>query len=62
MQHILLECAAYERERQQFSQELGRMGVDTISIKVLLGNGIRQSRIHELLFKYLNKTGIVNRI
>lgn len=62
VQHILLECAAYERERQQLSQELGRMGVDTISIKVLLGNGIRQSRIHELLFKYLNKTGIVNRI
>lgn len=38
------------------------MGVDTISIKVLLGNGTRQSRIHELIFKYLNKTGIVNRI
>jgi len=61
VQHILLECAAYEWERQQLIayewerqqliQELQWMGIDTISMKVLLGNGSRQSTIHELIFK-----------
>ncbi len=51
--HILFECCAYERERVQLMQELGRLGVDDISLKVLLGNGSRQSRVHEILFKYL---------
>ncbi len=44
--HIIFECCAYERERVQLMQELGRLGVDDISIKVLLGNGSRQSRVH----------------
>ncbi len=50
--HIIFECCAYERERVQLMQELGRLGVDDISLKVLLGNGSRQSRVHEILFKY----------
>ncbi len=53
--HILFECPAYERERFQLIQELGWLGVDNISLKVLLGNGSRQSRVHEILFKYLKK-------
>ncbi len=40
-------------------QELGRLGVDDISLKVLLGNGSRQSRVHEILFKYLKNTGTI---
>ncbi len=49
--HILFECSAYERERFQLIQELGWVGVDNISLKVLLGNRSRQSRVHEILFK-----------
>ncbi len=41
-------------------QELGRMGVDDISLKVLLGNVSRQSRVHEILFKYLKNTGTID--
>ncbi len=44
--HILFECPAYERERFQLIQELGWLGVDKISLKVLLGNGSRQSRVN----------------
>ncbi len=44
--HIIFECSAHERERVQLMQELGRLGVDDISLKVLLGNGSRQSRVH----------------
>ncbi len=40
-------------------QELGRLGVDDISLKVLLGNRSRQSRVHEILFKYLKNTGTI---
>ncbi len=40
------ECPAYERERFQLIQELGWLGVDKISLKVLLGNGSRQSRVN----------------
>ncbi len=43
-------------------QELWRLGVDDISLKVLLGNGSRQSRVHEILFKYLKNTGTIDRI
>ncbi len=43
-------------------QELGRLGVDNISLKALLGNGSRQSRVHEILFKYLKNTGTIDRI
>ncbi len=57
--HIIFECCAYERERVQLIQELGRLGVDDISLKVLLGNGSRQSRVHDILFKYLKNTGTV---
>ncbi len=53
--HIIFECSAYERERVQLMQKLGRLGVDHISLKVLLGNGSRQSRVHSMLFKYLEK-------
>ncbi len=59
---ILIECSAYERERFQLIQELGWLGVDNISLKVLLGNGLRQSRVHEILFKYLKNTGTIDRI
>ncbi len=44
--HILFECPAYERERFQLIQELGWLGVDKISLKVLLGNGSTQSRVN----------------
>ncbi len=44
--HILSECSAYERERVQLMQELGRLGVDNILLNILLGNGSRQSRVH----------------
>ncbi len=44
--HIIFECYAYEKERVQLMQELGRLGVDNISLKELLGNGSRQSRVH----------------
>ncbi len=60
--HILIECSAYERERFQLIQELCWLGVDNISLKVLLGNGLRQSRVHEILFKYLKNTGTIDRI
>ncbi len=45
--HILIECSAYEREIFLLIQELGWLGVDHISLKVLLRNGSRQSRVHE---------------
>ncbi len=60
--HILFECPAYERERFQLIQELGWLGVDKISLKLLLGNGSRQSRVNEILFKYLKNTGTIDRI
>ncbi len=60
--HILFESSAYERERVQLMQELGRLGVDNIYLKVLLGNGSRQSIVHEILFKYLKNTGTIDRI
>ncbi len=60
--HIIFECCAYERERVQLIQELGRLGLDDISLKVLLGNVSRQSRVHELLFKYLKNTGTTDKI
>ncbi len=41
-------------------QELGRLGVDNISLKVLLGSGSRQSRVHYILFKYLKNTGTID--
>ncbi len=42
MMHILFEWSVYERDIFQLIQELGWLGVD-ISLKVLLGNGSRQS-------------------
>ncbi len=60
--HILIECSAYEREIFQLIQELGWMGVDHISLKVLLRNMSRQSRVHEKIFKYLKNTGTIDRI
>lgn len=48
VKHILNECSAYERERFKLIQELGQLGVDNISLKVLLGNGSKQSRIYEI--------------
>ncbi len=37
--HIIFECDAYEREILQLIQELGWLGTDNISLKLLLGNG-----------------------
>lgn len=37
--HIIFECDAYERERLQLIQELGWLGTDNVSLKLLLGNG-----------------------
>ncbi len=39
-------------------QELGKLGVD-ISLKVLLGNGSRQLKVHEILFEYRKNTETV---
>lgn len=60
--HIILECPAYERERFDLIQELGQLEDKVISLKVLLGNGLRQSKIHEILIKYLGNIGIMHRI
>lgn len=42
VQHILLDCVAYDRERQQLIQELNQLEIDSMSVKVLLGNRSRQ--------------------
>ncbi len=39
--HIIFECSAYKRERVQLMQELGRLGVDNISLKVLLRKRVK---------------------
>lgn len=48
VEHILLKCVAYERERFQLSQELELMGTDNLSLQVLL-NKLKQSKIYEEL-------------
>ncbi len=49
--HILFEWSVYERDIFQLIQELGWLGVENISLKLLLGNGSRQS---EYINYYLN--------
>ncbi len=40
-------------------QELEKLGVDDISLKLSLGNGSRQLKVHEILFEYRKNTETV---
>ncbi len=56
--HVLLESTTYNRERMKLIQSLKDGGV---SLKELLGDGINY-RIQTEVFRFLNDTGLVNRI
>lgn len=47
------------RERRQLIEELRWLGIDNVLLKVLLGNGSRQSRL-KILFKCLKKTVVMD--
>ncbi len=59
--HVLLECTTYNRERIKLIQSLKDGGVNNYSLKELLGDGINH-RIQNEVFRFLNDTGLVNRM
>ncbi|MGL6083183.1 MAG: hypothetical protein ACRC4N_12280, partial [Gammaproteobacteria bacterium] len=54
IEHVLIVCDAYERERFLLNQALRSLGINHLSPQVMLGNGPKQSRIlHELIIVFI---------
>ena len=62
VEHVLLKCEAYARERFKLFQALREMEMEVFSIKALLGNGPKQFKIYEEVFHFLKDTHLSNRI
>ncbi len=62
IEHVLIECDAYERGRSQLIQALRSLSINNLSPQVLLGNGPKQSRIFHELIIFLKETRLINRM
>ncbi|XP_042577199.1 uncharacterized protein LOC109095263 [Cyprinus carpio] len=62
VEHVLLKCEAYARERVKLFQALREMEMEVFSIQALLGNCPKQFKIYEELFNFLKNTHLINRI
>lgn len=62
VEHVLIECEAYERERSQLRHALRNIDINELTLQVLLGEGTKQSRIYHELFIFLKETGLFNRM
>ncbi len=60
IEHVLIVCDAYERERFLLNQALRSLGIDHLSPQVMLGNGPKQSRIFHELIIFLKETRLIN--
>ncbi len=60
VEHVVLECQKYERERIKMKESIRNLGVQGNSLKELLGKNSNDVSTH--LFSFLKDTGIVNRI
>ncbi|KAI2645516.1 Competence protein ComM [Labeo rohita] len=55
IEHVIMECEAYERQRFQLTKALNKLGIDKISLQVLLGDGSKQIEIFHNLFHNLKR-------
>ncbi len=60
IEHVLIVCDAYERERFLLNQALRSLGINNLSPQVMLGNGPKQSRIFHELIIFLKETRLIN--
>jgi ribonuclease HI len=62
VEHVLLYCEAYRRERNQLVGKLKDLEMNVISVKDIFQNAQKQSKIYGFLLKFLRDTGLINRI
>lgn len=61
VEHVLITCEKYSRERLEFISELRHVGMAEVSIKSILDIG-SSGKGKFWLFKYLTDTGLIKRI
>jgi ribonuclease HI len=62
VEHVLIHCIEYNRERTNFIESLRYMGINTLSVNSIFQNAQKETRVYSVLMRYLRETGLVNRI
>lgn len=62
VEHVLLKCVAYERERLRLIEELRLLNVENGTLKTILKNASVQYKVYYVIIKYIKAIGVINRI
>lgn len=62
VEHVLLKCEAYARERCKLFQALSELEMNVVSMQALLGDCPKQVKVYEGIINFLKDTFLINRI
>ena len=65
VQHLLLECPAYVRERCLLAQKIERFNSEPVTLKILIGlwpSPSAQRKAQAAFFEYLEEIGVIDMI
>ncbi len=62
MEHILMICSAYERERDRLKDELQSLGIKEFSLSSILNDGLNAGKQIRAIMRFHKNCGIMNRI
>ncbi len=61
MEHVLMICLAYERERDRLKDELQYLGITEFSSSIL-NDGLNAGKHIRAIMRFLKNCGIMNKI